>query len=354
MALVKEHESVLGVSSSCDVLNISRATYYRKRDPVFGPRPKRRSPPRRLPDEERKMVLDILNEERFADHAPAEVHATLLEEGKYYCSVRTMHRILAENIVVRERRNQLKHPAYVAPELLATKPNELWTWDITKLRGATKWTYYYLYVILDVFSRYVVGWMVADRECSELAKKLIVESYRTHGVQSGELTLHADNGASMKSKCVAFLLADLGVTKSHSRPHVSDDNPFSESQFKTMKYRPDFPQRFGSLEDARNHCVDFFEWYNHEHHHSGLEMLTPADVHSGLAEQRVAEKQKVLDNAHKAHPERFPAGPPKARELQREVWINKPKTDVTHETTSSTVGAIATPIPVDSDTENVA
>lgn len=291
---------------------------------MFGPKPKRPSPPRKLPDIDRKVILQTLNEPRFCDLAPAEVHATLLEEGKYQCSVRTMHRILAENVVIRDRRNQLKRPKYAAPELLATKPNELWTWDITKLRGPEKWSYYYLYVILDVFSRYVVGWMVADRESSELAKTLIKEAYGRQGVRPGELTLHADNGASMKSKCVAFLLSDLGVTKSHSRPHTSDDNPYSESQFKTMKYRPDFPKRFGAPEDARAHCIDFFDWYNHDHHHSALEMLTPADVHHGLVAQRVADKQEVLDAAYSAHPERFPRGVPKARSPQREVWINKP------------------------------
>ena len=269
-------------------------------------------------------MLDVLHEPRFVDLAPAEVHATLLEEGRYVCSVRTMHRILAENAELRERRDQLRHPAYAKPELLATAPNQLWSWDITKLHGPTKWTYFYLYVILDVFSRYVVGWMVAHRESASLAQKLLAETYEREGIQPGQLTVHADRGASMTSKPVAFLLADLGVTKTHSRPHVSNDNPFSEAGFKTMKYRPDFPERFGAVEDARAHCKDFFDWSNHEHHHSALGMLTPADVHHDRVEQRIAERQRVYDKAFAEHPERFPRGRPVARRPPREVWINKP------------------------------
>jgi putative transposase len=269
-------------------------------------------------------VLDVLHEPRFADLAPAEVFATLLEEGRYLCSVRTMHRILAENAEARERRDQLRRPSYAKPELLATGPNQLWSWDITKLLGPTKWTYYYLYVIVDVFSRYVVGWMVAHRESAALAEKLIEATCNRQGIFPGQLTLHADNGASMTSKPVAFLLSDLGVTKTHSRPYVSNDNPFSEAQFKTMKYRPDFPQRFGALEHARQHCTDFFIWYNDEHHHEGLGMFRPADVHHGLVEQRVAERQAALNAAFAAHPERFTRGRPFARHPPREVWINKP------------------------------
>ena len=269
-------------------------------------------------------MLDVLHEPRFVDLAPAEVHATLLEEGRFLCSVRTMHRILAENAELRERRDHLRHPAYERPELLATAPNQLWSWDITKLHGPAKWTYFYLYVILDVFSRYVVGWMVAHRETATLARKLLAETCERENIQPGQLVVHADRGSSMTSKPVAFLLADLGVTKTHSRPHVSDDNPFSEAQFKTLKYRPDFPERFGSAEDARAHCTDFFRWSNHEHHHSALAMLTPADVHHGLVEQRLAARQAVYDAAFAAHPERFPHGRPKALRPARQVWINKP------------------------------
>ena len=235
-------------------------------------------------------MLEVLHEPRFADLAPSEVYATLLGEKRYLCSERTMYRVLAENAEVRERRNQLRHPAYTVPELLATRPNELWSWDITKLLGPAKWTYYYLYTILDVFSRYAVGWMVAYRESARLAERLIEETCRRQGILPGQLTIHADRGSSMTSKPVALLLADLGVTKTHSRPHVSNDNPFSEAQFKTLKYRPDFPERFGSIEHARVHCGDFFPWYNPKHHHAGLGYLTPYEVHYGLAEDVIAQR----------------------------------------------------------------
>ena len=242
-----------------------------------------------------------------------------------------MYRILAAQDEVRERRNQLRHPRYAAPELLARRPNELWSWDITKLLGPAKWTYFYLYVMLDVFSRYVVGWMVAHRESATLAERFIRETCVRQGIDRGQLTIHADRGAAMTSKPVAFLLADLGVTKTHARPHVSNDNPFSEAQFKTLKYRPAFPPRFGSIQDARAHCHVFFPWYNTEHHHVGLGLLTPADVHHGQAEQRVAARATVLAAAYAAHPERFPAGAPQPRALPGEVWINPPKPRATEE-----------------------
>jgi len=229
------------------------------------------------------VVRDVLHEPRFVDLSPAEIYATLLDENRYLCSERTLYRVLDESQEVRERRDQLRHPHYAAPQLLATRPNELWSWDITKLLGPTKWTYYYLYVLLDVFSRYVVGWLLALRESARLAEKLIAESCERQRIQPGQLTVHADRGAAMTSKPVAFLMADLGITKSHSRPHVSNDNPYSEAQFKTLKYRPDFPDRFGSPEHGRSFCGDFFPWYNTEHHHVGLSLLTPADVHHGLA-----------------------------------------------------------------------
>jgi len=235
-----------------------------------------------------------------------------------------MHRILAKSAETRERRDQLRHPSYARPELLATRPNELWSWDITKLLGPSKWTYFYLYVILDVFSRYIVGWMVAHRESARLAEKLIAETCERQAIKPGQLTIHADRGSSMTSKQVALLLSDLGVTKTHSRPHVSDDNPFSEAHFKTMKYRPDFPDRFGEVEPARSFFVDFFDWYNNEHHHAGLAMLTPADVHFGRVDQRIVERQAVLDAAFALRPERFPRGRPIAVRPPREVWINKP------------------------------
>jgi putative transposase len=278
-----------------------------------------------LTDGERQQVLDVLNSEKFMDQPPAEVYAKLLDEGVYHCSVRTMYRILNEASEVRERRNQLKHPEYKKPELLATRPNELWSWDITKLRGPAKWTYFYLYSIIDVYSRYTVGWMVATRESAALANRLINDSCEKQEIVKGQLTLHADRGTSMKSKCVAILLSDLGVTKTHSRPHVSNDNPFSESQFKTLKYRPDFPKQFGSIEDARAFCRDFFDWYNKEHHHSGIGLMTPETVHFGLASDTTTARQTVLDKAHQQHPERFVKKPPTAPQLPEAVWINPPK-----------------------------
>ena len=262
-------------------------------------------------------MLAVLHEPRFVDLAPAEAYATLLDEGQHLGSERTMYRILAAHQEVRERRDQLRHPLHTVPELLARRPNELWSWDITKLLGPAKWTYFYLYVMLDVFSRYVVGWMVAHRESATLAERFIHETYTRQGIDRGQLTIHADRGPAMTSKTVALLLADLGVTKTHSRPHVSNDNPFSEAQFKTLKYRPAFPERFGSLQDARAHCHVFFPWYNIEHHHSGLGLLTPA---------------AVLATAYAAHPERFPGGLPQPPPHPVEVWINRPKAQATEET----------------------
>jgi putative transposase len=331
MDAVRETGSRVGVAAACLALGIPRATYYRRIRPtpdsaaavLAGDRPKR-SHPRALLPEERQQVLAVLNEPRFVDLAPPEVHATLLDEGKWLCSLRTMYRILDENDQVRERRDQLRHPDYKKPELMATGPNQVWTWDITKLLGPAKWTYYYLYVIIDIFSRYVVGWTLASRECSSIAHALIEETYKRHGIGPGQLTLHADRGSPMTSKPVAFLLADLSVTKSHSRPHVSDDNPFSEAQFKTLKYRPDFPARFESEAHARAHCRDFFPWYNDEHHHAGIGFFTPYDVHYGLAEGKRTARAEVIQAAFRAHPERFPHGIPSAPSLPHAVWINKP------------------------------
>lgn len=312
----------LGVRATCVALSVAPSTYYRSRRPK--PSPKPRSSPRALSSLERQEVLDTLHGPRFVDTAPAQVVATLLDEKRYLCSERTMYRILRDNEEVRERRNQLRHPGYAAPELMATGPNELWSWDITKLKGPVKWTYFYLYVILDVFSRYVVGWMVAHRESAKLAERLIAETFERQGISPGQLILHADRGPSMRSKDVALLLADLGVTKTHSRPYTSTDNPFSEAQFKTMKYRPEFPARFGCIQDARGFGVPFFGWYNNEHRHSALAMLTPHDVHYGLAEQRLAERATVLATAYATHPERFPHGMPVPGILPKAVWINKP------------------------------
>lgn len=324
MAAVHALAPVSGWAAACRALGLSRATTYRHRRPRPAPRP-RSQPPRTLAPQERHKVLEFLHTDRFVDLAPAAVYSTLLDEGIYLCSVRTMYRVLAATQEVRERRRQLVHPPYQKPELLATQPNQIWSWDITKLKGPAKWTYFYLYVILDIFSRYVVGWMVAEREAAGLAQRLIEATCAKEGIQPGQLTLHADRGSSMKSKPVALLLADLGVTKSHSRPYVSDDNPFSESQFKTLKYRPDFPDRFGSLQHSRQFCGPFFAWYNTQHRHSGLGLLTPEGVHRGWAPEILAGRQKVLDQAFAAHPERFVSRPPSVIQPPKEVWINKPR-----------------------------
>ena len=313
----------VGVSAACQTLGVPRSTFYRARQPKRDPKP-RPTPERALKPEEKEQVLQVLNSEPFQDSAPREVYATLLDEGKYLCSWSTMYRILKEHQLVRERRDQLRHPTYTKPELLATAPNELWSWDITKLRGPVKWTYYYLYTILDIFSRYVTGWLIADCESASLAKQLIAETCAKQGIELDQLTLHSDRGSAMISKTVALFLATLGVTKSHSRPHVSNDNPYSESQFKTMKYRPDYPDRFGSIQDARAWARPFFHWYNHEHHHSGLGLLTPATVHYGQAQAVIDQRQQVLQAAHAAHPERFVRGEPKPPSLPTEVWINAP------------------------------
>lgn len=318
----------VGTQPACAAMGIPRASVYRHRRKKNGAAPlreKRPSPPRTLSPEERQEVLDILHSERFGDKAPQEVYPTLLDEGQYLCSIRTMYRLLDGQEEVRERRNQLRHPPYQKPELLATDPNQVWSWDITKLLGPVKWTYFYLYVILDIFSRSVVGWMAASRESASLAEKLIRETCQKQSIRPGQLLIHADRGPSMKSKPVALLLADLGVTKTHSRPHTSDDNPYSEAQFKTLKYRPDFPERFGSVEDARAFCQDFFRWYNIEHHHSGIGLMTPHVVHYGLAQQVFKARERVLLAAYEMHPERFVRKVPVPLPLPQAAWINPPK-----------------------------
>jgi putative transposase len=313
----------VGVRAACQSLVVPRSSYYRSFHPQ---RARVRSTPlRALAPAEQEEVRQTLNIERFQDSAPREVYASLLDEGRYLCHWRTMYRILEASQEVRERRNQLCHPNYQKPELLATRPNELWSWDITKLLGPSKWTYFYLYVILDVYSRYVVGWMVALQEAAHLAEPLFLETCQKHKIQPGQLTLHADRGNPMNSKPFAMLLADLGVTKTHSRPHVSNDNPYSEAHFKTLKYHPGYPERFGSQADARTWSRDFFAWYNHQHHHSGIALLTPADVHLGRAQQVLQARQRVLQTAYQNNPERFVQGLPKPLELPAAVWINPPK-----------------------------
>lgn len=322
----------VGTNRACTLLAYPRSSYYRQQCP---PTPKtngdsRPQPasPRALSAIEREKVRETLNSERFVDCSPRQVYGTLLDEEIYLCSVSTMYRILAENQEVRERRNQKRHPAYTKPELVATAPNQVWSWDITKLRGPVTHVYYYLYTILDIFSRYVVGYMIAERELAYLAKQLVADSCAKQDIVPDQLILHADRGSSMTSKTLALLLADLGVDKSHSRPYVSNDNPYSEAQFKTMKYRPDYPDHFGCLVDARTWAQPFFDWYNNQHRHVGLGLMTPATVHYGLAEELTAKRQVVLAGAYAQHPERFVKGRPTPPQLPDAVWINPPQENV--------------------------
>ena len=331
---------VVGVQAACRALGVSRASFYRWRRPAATPPPAgetgpRRAPPRALSAAERRAVLDALHSTRFCDVAPAAVYATLLDEGTYLASERTMYRLLASAGETRERRAQRTHPAYAKPELLATGPNQVWSWDITKLLGPAKWTYFYLYVLLDIYSRYVTGWMVAYQEQASLAERLIAEAAAQQGIAAGQLTLHADRGSSMTSKPVALLLADLGITKTHARPHVSNDNPYSEAQFKTLKYRPGFPARFESIEAARAFCRGFFPWYNTEHRHAGLGLLPPAIVHVGQAEVVHAARRDVLAGAYARHPERFVRQVPLPPPLPTPAWINPPPLFSTTTTSSS-------------------
>lgn len=314
---------VVGIKAACNALNVSRTLFYERRRRPAHPAP-RKPPPRALSPAERANAVDVMNSPAYVDQAPAAIHADLLAKGEYLCSVRTMYRILQARGETGDRRNQTRHPAYKKPELLAEGPNRVWSWDITKLKGAQTWTYHYLYVIMDIYSRRIVGWCVAERECSAIAQDLISEAVTKHNVPPGQLTLHADRGSPMTAKATAQLLADLGVLKTHSRPHVSNDNPFSESAFKTLKYRPGFPKRFGSIQDARAFCRSFFAWYNAEHRHSGIGMLTPDQMHFGDTTRIQAQRQDVLDRAYALHPERFVKRRPTPPAIPTAVWINPP------------------------------
>lgn len=314
--------------TACDALWVPRSSFYRMQNPAALVKPKvhlKTPSPRALSIAEKESVFTLLNSERFQDQAPREVYATLLDDGLYVCHWRSMYRFLAENQQIRERRNVLVHPSSAKPELVTTQPNQLWSWDITKLLGPAKHTFYYLYVILDVYSRYVPGWLLAECESGELAKQLVLQTCEKQQIPVGQLTLHADRGGAMTSKPLALLLADLSVTKTHSRPQVSNDNPYSEAQFKTLKYRPDYPAFFGSLADARAWAQAFFQWYNHEHKHSALGLLTPAMVHYRQTETVLAARQQVLWRAYDAHPERFVKGRPSPTALPPAVWINRPQ-----------------------------
>ena len=318
----------IGKKPSCEAFDLPRASFYRFHPPKQAETAKRPAPPLSLNPEEEATVLDILHSEKYRDRTPYQVYAALLDEGEYHCSIRTMYRLLHKaHGAIPDRRRQVNRPKYTKPELLATGPNQVWSWDITKLKSVVKWTYFYLYVIMDIFSRYVVGWMVAHREQTALAKRLIEESCKKQNIQKGQLGLHADRGSSMKSKGVAQLLVDLGVTKTHSRPHVSNDNPYSESQFKTLKYCPKFPAHFGSIEDARAFCQNFFGYYNKEHHHSGIGLVTPEQLHYGFADGIYFQRAETLEKAFLKNPKRFKGKKPLPPALPEAAWINKPKQD---------------------------
>ena len=314
----------VGKVKACGVLNLSRSRLYRQHRGLSEPTP-RRVRAHALTQAERETVRATLNSERFMDLSPRQVYASLLHEGRYLCHWRPMYRVLAVYAEVRERRRLRRHPAYQKPELLATAPNQVWSWDITALRGPSKWTSFPLYVVLDIYSRCVVGWMIAEVETSELAAQLIAASAHTQGIQPDQLTLHADNGAPMRGKALRQLLVDLNILKSHSRPHTSDDNPFSEAHFKTLKYRPDFPARFADIEAARTWARGFFRWYNEDHYHSGLNLLTPTSVHTGTAALIQQQRQAVMATAYAAHPARFRRGHPQVKGVPDDVWINPPQ-----------------------------
>ena len=322
MIAVEQLAPIVGLVLACAALAVSRATMYRRLWPEMTCAEPRPSPPRALSRAEKEHVLDVLRSPRFVDQAPAEVVYTLLDEGEYLCSVRGMYRILASSAEVRERRDQLRHPAYAKPELLATAPNQVWSWDITVLRSLGG--HLYLYVIIDIFSRKTVGWLLATKQSGPLAKRLIRETCSREGVEPAQLTIHSDRGTQMKSKTVAQLYADLDITASFSRPQVSNDNPYSEAQFKTMKYCAEFPDRFDSMNHARSFCRSFFEGYNEKHRHSGLRYLTPNQVHLGISARIVSARQCVLDAAHENHPERFVRSPPRALAPPAAVYINPP------------------------------
>ena len=327
IAVAEQLGQQIGIAAACDSLGVPRSTLYRARQPK--PETKARpTPARALTPDERTEVRQVLNSERFQDSTPRAVYAELLDDEQLYlCHWRTMYRILDEYQEVKERRNQLQHPPVAKPVLVATGSNQVWSWDITHLPGPAKGIFFYLYVIIDIFSRYVPGWLLADQEKASLAENLIIETCAKQGIQPKQLTLHADRGGPMRAKTMAQLLADLKVTKSHSRPYTPDDNPYSEAHFKTMKYRPDFPQRFGSMTQALQWAKLFFPWYNHDHRHSALALMTPAVVHHDLVEQVQAKRQRVLQAAYEAHPERFVRGGPTLPQLPTEVWINKPDPD---------------------------
>jgi len=335
MIAVQELSPATGIALACAVLALPRATYYRRQRP----KSKRYSYPRkpnqrRYSEEERAEMREVLNSERFMDKSPEQVSAILLEEGEYLASARTLYRVLGEKQQVRERRNRRSHPAHAKPQLVATAPGQLWSWDITQLKGPTKGVAFFLYVMLDLFSRFVVGWLLAQRENAELAQQFIDETMRKHDIEPGRLTLHQDRGSPMRAKSTRQLLDDLGVAGSYSRPRVSNDNPYSESHFGTLKARPELPERFGGVQHGRQIFQPLFQWYNYDHRHSGIKMLTPAQVHYGFAEELLARRHAVRLAAYHARPDRFINGPPKLEQLPKEVWINRPEDEPVGESPS--------------------
>ena len=332
VARVAEMGQVCGIAAACQELAVPRSWYYRQQaEPVIVVPVQNRPQPRpahALSAEEKAIVETTLNSERFCDLSPRQVYAQLLDDGHYLCHWRTMYRILAEIGQVHERRAQRKKRVYGKPQLKATGPNQVWTWDITLLPGPTRGHFYYLYVILDVYSRYVVGWLLASCESAELAEGLVAATCAKQGIQPEQLTLHADRGSAMRAITLAQLLSDLGVAKSHTRPYTPNDNPFSEAQFKTLKYRPDYPAQFLDWAAAQSWLQAFFHWYNQEHRHTSLALMTPAAVHYGRATQVSQQRQQVLNAAYETHPERFRRGRPVAGTPSQEVWINPPAQDL--------------------------
>lgn len=313
-----------GTARACRLTGRSRATHYRHLNPPPRTPPAPRGPsPIALKPEQRSAVLALLNRPEYADLAPAQVWARELDEGRYWCSPSTMYRILREHGQVGERRNQATHPPRVKPELLADAPNQVWSWDITMLKGPERGVWYHLYTVIDIYSRYVVGHLVAATEDADLAEALIADAVHRHRVDRDQLTVHADRGPAMTSKTVTALLAELKITRSHSRPKTSNDNPYIEASFKTLKYDPTFPTRFGSIQHAREHCEAFYTYYNHEHRHSGIGLHTPASVHFGTADMVREQRQRTLDAAYATHPERFNRRP-HVPELPTRAWINRP------------------------------
>lgn len=313
----------MGVAAACETIGVPRSSLYRNRQPKQEPAA-RPTPSRALSSAERNEVRQLLNSERFVDQAPRQVYASLLDEDRYLCHWRTMYRILASHAEVKERRNQRQHPPTAKPQLETSAPNQLWSWDITQLKGPVKGHHYYLYLILDVYSRFVVGWLLAESESAQLAEILITTTCQRQGIQPDQLGLHSDRGPAMKAKTIAQLLIDLEVAQTFARPYTPNDNAFSEAHFKTLKYRPGFPEQFASFAEARSWVQAFVQWYNYQHYHAALGLLTPAVVHHGQTQQVQTQRQHVLDCAYQAHPERFVRGQPTVSQLPSSVWINPP------------------------------